>query len=424
MTRREWLSLAGCAALAGCGKRETLRDYRSSLGNLRNPERGFHVQLASENMVDLSDLRGRDISLVLLTLDLKHYRNRQLDDAKLSVLDEAMRAIRHAGLKVIFRAAYGFTDADYRVDPKDLALIRGHIAAISKTLAPHAPWVFAVQAGMLGPWGEWHGSNHGEIPSLDSRLAVLQSWSEHLPKTIFLQVRRPMFLRDMKADLDRVGCHNDALLAMPDDMGTYVEPGWDRTRELAWAAEKLKSVPFGGETVPDSEATAPEQVISELRQLHATYLNSGYHEGTLSKWKQSATDDGNLCDVVNRRLGYRLHPVRMRMSSSDGSLFLTNSGFAPPHRPRRISFTWYDPVAGKPACDPLTETRDLRSWLPDVPEIELPFRMPPRPAGRVLVPAVRFADDSDELENDGRHAIRLAAAGMNFDEAAGWNLLE
>jgi hypothetical protein len=41
----------------------------------------------------------------------------------------------------------------------------------------------------------------------------------------------------------------------------------------------------------------------------------------------------------------------------------------------------------------------------------------------MFVPAVRFADDSNELENDGRHAIRLAAAGMTFDESTGWNLL-
>lgn len=421
MRRREWLALTGCAALAGCGKREILRVYRPDMEDHGNPERGFYVQREAEDPGDLSGLRGRGISLVLLTLDLKHYRNRPLDDAKLSVLDEAMRRFRGTGLKVIFRAAYGFTDADYRVDPKDLALIRAHITAISKALAPHAPWVFAVQAGMLGPWGEWHGSNHGDPPSLEARQAVFQTWSERLPSSIFLQVRRPMFLRDMKADLDRAGCHNDALLAMPDDMGTYAEPGWDRARELAWAAEKLKSVPFGGETVPDSESTPPGQVLDELGKLHATYLNSGYHEGTLAKWKQSLTESGNLLDVVKRRLGYRLDPVRMKLDGSKGSLVLSNSGFAAPQRPRRVSFAWFDPAAKQVAGEPLTETRDLRAWLPDAGEIELPFNLPPKPAGRTLVPAVRLADDSDELAEDGRHAIRLA--GLRFEEASGWNLL-
>ena len=303
MTRREWIALAGLATLPGCEKRSVVREFPPSNEAHGNPERGFYVQRAAEDPGDLTDLRAGGITLVLLTLDLKLYRSRPLDDAKLSVLDEALHLIREAGLKVIFRAAYGFTDADYRVDPADLALISGHIAAISKVLTAHAPWIFAVQAGMLGPWGEWHGSTHGDPPSLKARLAVANAWINRLPAKIFLQVRRPMFLRDMSLDLKRCGSHNDALLANPDDMGTYAEPGWDRVRELQWCFESLKSVPFGGETVPDSETTQPPQVLDELQSLHTTYLNSGYHGGTLAKWKQSEMTSGNLHDIGTRRLG-------------------------------------------------------------------------------------------------------------------------
>ena len=423
MTRREWLAVSSLACMAGCGKPAASRSYPASREEHGNPERGFYVQRAAEDPGDLSNLRSRGISLVLLTLNLQHYRNRPLDDAKLSVLDAAMRQIRKAGLKVIFRAAYGFTAADYRVDPQDLALIGRHITVMARVLTTHAPWVFAVQAGMLGPWGEWHGSVHGNPPSLESRLAVVRTWLEHLPDHVFLQVRRPRFLRDMAVDPHRVGWHNDALLAMPDDMGTYDAPGWDRSRELRWCEASLPAVPFGGETVPASEATAPAQVLDELQRLHATFLNRGYHQGTLAKWQRAPIQDSNLQDLIQRRLGYRLAALRLELEGARGRLILRNEGFAAPLNPRRVAFAWYDPIARKVLGDPVAEIRDLRAWLPEAGEIALSLGLPPRPASAGCVPAVRFADHSEALADDGRHAIRLVGQGLRFDEATGWNLL-
>ena len=436
MTRREWLALtgaAGAAGLAGCGRSSTTIHFPASDEEHGNPERGFYVQCAAENPGGLENLRAGGNTLVLLTLDLKHYRDRPLDEARLSVLDEAMNRVREAGLKVVFRAAYGFTDSDYRVDPADLNLIRGHIAALSNRLSSHAPWVFAVQAGMLGPWGEWHGSVHGNPPSLESRLAVVKSWLDGLPDTIFVQVRRPMFLRDLAAatpavDFKRTGWHDDALLALPDDMGTFAEAGWDRKRELAWCHESLRAVPFGGETVPASEATTPARVLEELKTLHTTFLNRGYHAGTLEKWKQSEVGESNLYQLVARRLGYRLRVTRMDLqrkagATLQGRLFLRNEGFAAPLKPRNLSFAWHDPVTGKQLAAAESLLTDVSKWRPDAGEIEIPFVMARVDGDAELVPAVRLADASNDLMEIGSHAIRLTGGGLRFEASSGWNIL-
>ncbi len=423
MTRREWLATAALAALAGSGKSAAAADFIAPQEDFANPERGFYVQLPVGNTDDLAEIRKRGISLIQLNFDLKSYRDRPLDREALALLDASLHRIRAVGMKVIFRAAYGFTDADYRVDPKDLGLIRSHIAAISGILTAHAPWVFVVQAGMLGPWGEWHGSVHGDPPSLESRLAVVNAWLTHLPEKIFLQVRRPLFLRDMSADLKRCGFHDDALLALPDDMGTFTEPGWDRARELAWCAESLQAVPFGGESVPDSEPTPPARVLADLKTLHTTFLNSGYHGGTLAKWKRSEVRGENLYELIERSLGYRLAVVRVERKGPRGRLILRNDGFGAPLTRKRVSFAWFDPAAGEIVGNPATETRSLLAWQPGPREIQLPFELPPA-SGKGLVPAVRFADDSDALAEDGRHAIRLAGGNVRFAAAKGWNLLE
>lgn len=422
MNRREWMVMAGAAAVAGCGKRNDSKSFAPSTTAHANPERGFYVQRAAEQPGVFTGLLDNGISLVLLTLDLRHYRNRELDDAKLSILDETFRRIRSSGVKVIFRAAYGFTDSDYRVDPSDLALIQKHIASISRILELHAPWLFAVQAGMLGPWGEWHGSTHGDPPSLQSRMAVMHGWLRHLPPHVFLQVRRPSFLRDMTADLKRVGFHNDALLAMPDDMGTYSDPGWDRTRELDWCHEYLADVPNGGETVPDSLNTPPQQVLGELGKLHTTYLNSGYHEGTLERWKAEAMEGDNLLEKVRQRLGYRIVPVRFSLNGSLAGLELRNDGFAPPQVFRKVSFAWLDPET-----DAVVEGADLpgidcRDWKPGSPSVHVSFPVPRKPEA-TCVPAIRVADPSEALAMDARHAIRFSSPDVAFIETGGWNLL-
>lgn len=410
MNRRQWLAAATGAAMAGCRKEIAVREFKELPGDVLNPERGFYFQRAAENPGDLTTIRKDSASLLLLTLDLRHYRDRPLEEAKLERLDFALKSVREAGLKVIFRAAYGFTGEDYRVDPIDLGLVRKHIARMSSVLTRHAPVVWTVQAGMLGPWGEWHNSNHGNPPSLEARRAVVEGWLEGLPSQIPLQVRRAMFVRDLfPTPQARTGWHNDALLANPDDMGTYAEPGWDRARELEWSHQQNLKTPFGGETVPDSEATGAEQVMRELELLQISYLNRGYHSGTLARWER----DG-IFGEVERCLGHRWV---LRKAGPTG-VTLENTGFAPLYTSRKLEAAWIDPISLK-ATSAVTATEvDLKGATD---RLEIPFKLPAAPAGSVL--ALRLPDPTPNLRDDGRYALHLASEGVRFDEARGWNVL-
>ena len=109
----------------------------------------------------------------------------------------------------------------------------------------------------------------------------------------------------------------------------------------------------------------------------------------------------------------------MEIDGNKGRLILRNDGFAAPLNPRRVSFAWYDSNKRETVGTPVSETRSLVDWQPGPQEIVIPFELPPAATG--LIPAVRFADDSDALADDGRHAIRVA--GLRFDETTGWNLL-
>ncbi len=420
--------------------------FRESFQAMPNPERGFYSPRMSNQIGRLDGLRQRGITLLLVEVDLKAFKERDLTPEKLNEVQEAFAAVRHHGLKAIVRFAYGFTGRDYRSDPKDMDRILGHIRQLGKVFLPNRDVLYGVQAGFLGPWGEWHGSNWGDPPALEARRSVLFGLLDAVPAPITVHVRRPMFIRDIFAGepggaeiteamafsgsrLSRVGWHDDALLSLPTDMGTYAQPGWGRERELMWCAEHGRFTPFGGETVPSSARMPIAQVIRELELLHATYLNSSYHRGTLEGWRKGAYRDGTGYDHIERRLGYRLVADRLRITKAVDSrgtlrveLDLHNVGFASPLMPREVAFVFSQGDRAHRIA--LTDT-DPRRWAPEAGTVSLRAAMPipaDAHAGRWRL-ALQLADPAPSLSGDGRYAIRLANEDIAFDQVNGRNVL-
>ena len=208
-------------------------------------------------------------------------------------------------------------------------------------------------------------------------------------------------------------------------MGTYAQCGWDRERELRWCADHGRFTPFGGETVPSSARTPIAQVVRELELLHATYLNSSYHRGTLEGWRKAAYRGGTGFEHIERRLGYRLVADRLRITKAVDAggtlrveLDLRNVGFASPLMPREVAFVLSQ--GDRTHRVALTDA-DPRRWTPEAGTVSLRGAIPiPADArgGRWRL-ALQLADPSPSLSGDGRYAIRLANEGITFDEADG-----
>lgn len=455
--RRQFLELLGgigmvaATTTARAAQFDAERTFRPSREVFANPERGFYAQRRSDRMDRLDALRGQGISLLLVTFDLRDFREREITDEKLTELARALAVAREGGLKVLFRAAYGFTSRDYYVDPKDLARIAGHIRQIGVVLTENQDVVYGIQAGMLGPWGEWHGSNQGNPPTLEARRTVLFGWLDAVPAPITVHVRRPMFIRDIFATepggneltedtafggsrLSRTGWHNDAFLVRPSDMGTYAERGWNRERELAWCNRHGRFTPFGGETVHMDNPMPVDAMIRELELLHATYLNIGYHPKVLQQWRETEHQGENTFQHIARRLGYRFVAERlryartMRRGASSALLFeltVRNEGFASLHLPRVIEAALLPVGGGTSGARVMFTEVEPRRWGPEAGSFRIGavFREPrDLPLGMCRL-AIRFTDPAARLREDGRYAIRLANEDVRFEEAGGWNVL-
>jgi hypothetical protein len=280
---------------------------------------------------------------------------------------------------------------------------------------------------MLGPWGEWHGSTHGDTPSLEARNAVVDAWLNGLPESVFIQIRRPRFIREMYpfADdprLGRVGWHNDAMLALPADMGTYDAQGWSRAKELAWSNNQARKTPFGGETVSISEGTPPQQVLRELKLLRITYLNQGYHQGTLDGWKAMKVGGENLFKQVEKSLGYGwVVRALKKTENSKISLEIENTGFAPIYTSRKLEAAWLDPKSFEVANAAIDIGVNLKGLCSEDGRVRKSFDLPGWKEG--LVPGLRIPDSHETIREDGRYAVRFMNKGIQFDESSGWNIL-
>ncbi|MFB3788287.1 MAG: DUF4832 domain-containing protein [bacterium] len=423
--------------------------YRETRENFPNPERGFYAPRMSRRLDKLEGLREQGITLLLVEMDLREFKERDLSPEKLTELREALAAARQNGLKIIFRAAYGFTRNDYRADPTDMNRILGHVRQLGAVLTENAGILFSVQAGFLGPWGEWHGSNWGDPPSLEARRSVLFGWLDALPESIMVEVRRPMFIRDIYTNepggstltvdtayrgskLSRTGWHDDSFLSLPDDGGTFVEPGWDRQRELLWCGQHSRFTSFGGESVGNAANTPIDQVIREMELYHPVYLNIAYHPAVLRGWRQVEYRGETAFDYIARRLGYRFVAERLCYTKAvkpgetcHFELMLRNAGFASPHSPRTVMAGLWRSGESRLAQPVILQDADPRRWEPEAGTIRLSGEIPiPKdlPLGTWQL-ALQLADPSPSLRDDGRYAIHLANEDISFSELSGLNIL-
>jgi len=314
---------------------------------LNNPMQGFYVQTDTRDTPNLTwSTKSGGMSLVLMACNLNGYQAKPLDDAKLLEIKNALESAKAEKVDVVFRAAYGFAEGFDTKEPLSLDIVLGHIGQMSETLKPYSDILLCVQAGMLGPWGEWHTSSllegHDENRQAEMRNAVVKAWIDGLPdKNIVLQLRRPEFVRqaaDGGLPIERLGFHNDALLANDSDMGTYTGGESIRRDELNWVYEHLPLSPFGGEMPQISAYTEPSAAVEEFKKLRLTYLNSGYNTDALDAWKAQKYNGYNAYDYIKNHMGSRLF-IRevtakkgfLKSGQLKMNIVIENAGFALPH---------------------------------------------------------------------------------------------
>lgn len=319
----------------------TTLTYKESDDIITNPSRGFYVQFDTARLTKIDELDGSGITLVLLAYDLKDYVDSDLSQAKLEELSQAFVTLRAHGLKAIFRAAYGFSGENDYSDPSSIDIIKHHLSQISPILYENKDLILTVQAGFLGPWGEWHHSNlgvDGGVPTAPIINELLVALCAAVPQPISIAVRRPRFIRLIDptlVDLSRIAFHNDGLLSSDTDLGTYDQEGVSREAELKYVHERIYPVANGGEMPYLSHYTDPTVAFHEFSLLKLSYLNHEYNKDVLRRWETALYEGKPFLDVIEKKLGYRWFIQTAQLPQSFKSsqtvqikLTMMNSGFS------------------------------------------------------------------------------------------------
>ncbi|MBR6403113.1 MAG: DUF4832 domain-containing protein [Eubacterium sp.] len=289
-----------------------------------------------------------------------------------------LKAAYDADISVIIRFCYcpDFGNAS-DMEP-DISRIEGHIKQLGSVINNYQETVTAVEAGMVGPWGEMHTSkicdkyapeNLAIVTDVNKR--IIDSWLSST-EVIPILVRTPWRLymyKNMDSDTaystvsltgkeKRLGVYNDAFQSNETDTGTYI---YGRDGEISWMKENLASLPFGGEAIgPDSTYHDINKCIPEMKNLHLSYLNYEWNQDVVvKKWQNTQKYDQTCGDdslyygetaykYIEDHMGYRFVPKSAKLSynekrdSLNVSVGIDNKGFGNLTKTKNVSLIFVE----------------------------------------------------------------------------------
>jgi len=401
---------------AGAQSASVSIQFAPSTDAISNPERGlvgWAGDLADpwEDGIVAEAARGYPTQRTHIRLDA--FRDRDLSEDFLTGLSNGFDAVRRAGVKVIPRFVYNSPKPGptYRFVAKDAALNRvvRHIEQLAPVLRAHHDVIAYFEAGFIGAWGEWHSSSNGLTkPAAKSR--IKDALFEHFP-------RRPIMFRTPRdirrwlpqaelAQASQFGFHNDCFLSNETDANTFTEQS-----DREYAQTLTQRAPFGGETCAVGARSSCDEILTQGRQYHLTWLN---RFGQLSAFTPTWKKQGCYQEVVNR-IGYRFelrslsHPVSSRAGSRTTlSIQLRNTGWSRLHNARPLVVYWID-RDNRVAATTAVQSVSAAQWHPNASDEDhqVVFAIKtPRPGNYRL--ALGLPDAARRLSGDRRFAIRFA----------------
>lgn len=420
--------------------------YEFDGDEIRNPERGFFIHVEyngnSRNVISQSSLQTQKAmkrSLIYTIYYMEEFMNSPIPDDYLRYIESNLAAIREGGMKCVLRFAYkrSWTENDHPWDPT-VERVMEHVAQLKPILQRNSDVIFCLEAGFVGVYGEWYYTDHfvyrpKTAEDYKARKELLTALLDAMPQDRQVLVRYPaakmmiygLSVADSLTEntahrgdaISRIGHHNDCYVSSGNDVGTY-----NNNQERYYVYNETRYTIWGGETCAVTAYCNCEYAVERSAQHHMTYLNSSYHQGVISRWREQ-----NCLDEITRRMGYRLSLENAyvgKTASAGGDyrivLKINNTGFAAPMNPRGFEYV-FKGSGGTFVIKP--GDVDPRCWYENMTTtvdrtVKLPSDMP---AGEYKL-YVNLPDGRDSLHDRADYSIRLSNKDT-WEESTGYNLI-
>jgi hypothetical protein len=363
----------------------------------------FHFYADSEWMQP-EEVLIEDISvhpnqqLCLLEINLCHFNETPLSEVALHIIRRIFMHFVDRGKQMIVRFLYDWDGKGILNEPKDLAIILGHMKQLSPLLKEYTDNIYILQGLFIGSWGEMHNSRYlGERQMVILASQMYECAGEHTQialrcpsfwrlifKTVQPLEEETAFTNIRKA---RFSLFNDGIMASETDYGTYgsisakdtgtYSEKWVRKEELEFQGMLCRYVSNGGEVINDNSYNNVPLATETLKEMRISYLHSKYDERVLNKWKASRSGVTNVLwrgktayEYITAHLGYRftiedasLSLVADKVSTLKAMIRIRNMGFAPCYHRFQVKF-----VIRTSSFSELYEYNvdtDTRKWMPE-----------------------------------------------------------
>lgn len=388
---------------------------------VKNHYQGGYIQVSTQEPQEVYEIKKENPTcyLLLVACDLRdEIEAEQISESGIDNLRQTLIIAQELGCSVIFRAAYDFDD---EYEEPQFTVILEHIKQIGSILNEYKDCIAGVQAGMLGPYGEWHSSAYSE--NKEYYLQVITAWQNVLDKEIPISLRRQQFIRDAAEagiDTTRIGIYNDGMFSSESDLGTY-RGEYNREFELSWSKKNIY-VPFNGGEMPYvTEYSNISNVVAEARQLKLSYLNLMYNTEVWKLWDSQTYEGMTGSEYLKKYLGIR--PWVSTLSISENftkrkniqiDVDLCNSGFADMNEEYTAYFVMkYDDRTIESKAD--IKKIDTNRWMICGTIINGEYR---KDKGNVEI-GVRICRGTDDNRY---YSVQLANEGSRFEDGINWLL--
>ena len=127
--------------------------YTVSHETFPNPERGWYTYTLMLDNNDYSSLASDGYRLAYSAIVLRDFMHSDINSSTLDKIETRFEEMRNAGVKAVLRINYSEEDGGQN---PDFHQIERHMQQLAPILEANKDVIAYIEAGYMGPWGEWH----------------------------------------------------------------------------------------------------------------------------------------------------------------------------------------------------------------------------------------------------------------------------
>jgi hypothetical protein len=370
-----------------------------------------------------------------------------LSASMLNDMNTRIAAFAGTGIRLMVRFTYNFGPIGPGAMDAPIDVIAKHIDQVAPILLQHKDLIFAIEAGFIGTWGEWHDSTNGNDTAAAHKIVLdkeLSNFSDLFP----ILVREPGDLIQYNGSLipsPGLGLHDDYYSSNSTDAGTWQNcdkgagfcvPQYTADQLRSYAASVSDTTMFAGEfgaLYPTLQSCSALDNYSYT--YHAQSITLQIYPTTVST---ELEDEGCALNFYNK-VGTR---IELQEATIDGSpspngqlhlaLTLANTGYGRVIRPRPVTLLFVSEgkvVAKFPIALAAMDLRQLESSPTPVPQTyKMTVMLPPTfPTSGSVSAVLLIPDPAPSLTPQPAYALPLNNLDQNdhpvFDSTTGYNLI-